>query len=390
MGWMTDFDYIIVGAGLTGIVLAERISTQLEHKVLLLEQRPHIGGNCYDHTDHHGILIHEYGPHTIHTYNKQIYDYLSQYSKLKQFHTKIYAKIDDNKLIHLPFNLDSLHELLPEKALGLEERLIQRYGYNSKISILDLLDCEDVELQLLATQIYEQIYKGYNEKQWGLKPEEIGHQVVDRLPIHINRNNFYFDDIYQFIPEHGYTAMFKEMLKHKDITVKCNTNADNHLKIIDKVIYYNDQPFDGTIIYTGMIDQLLKQEYGELPYRAVQFKHLTYNNTHEYMQEYPVITHPNQHQYTRTTEHKQITGQKHDYTTITREYPHPYDGRYTPCYPIPLTENHQRYIQYKQVVDEIPNLYMAGRLGTYKYLNMDTAIEEALQLFKVIQGEHTQ
>jgi len=374
-----DYNYIVVGAGLTGITITERIAHDLNQEVLLIEERPHIGGNCHDYTNKDGILQSQYGPHIIHTNDGYIKHYLSHYSKLRNYKLQTRAMVD-GELIPLPPNLNTIHSLIKdqEKAIHTEEQLIYKYGYNNTVTILELK--HDPDLQDIAELLYEKIYHNYTVKQWDHTPTELSHKVTDRIPVRINYNNNYFTDTYQFTPTYGYTHLFRNMLNHDNIHLQTGKRAD--VQIHNNNIYYEGEQYNGLLIWTGMIDQLFQYKYGRLPYRSLQFKDKTYKTPHH--QDYAVQNYPNTHKYTRRYEHKQLTGQQHPYTTVTKEYPQTYNGYSdnVPCYPIPTQENTDLYMKYKSDANKINNLLLCGRLATYQYLNMDQAISEALLTYK--------
>jgi UDP-galactopyranose mutase len=377
------FNYIIVGSGFAGSVIAERIANVLNRKVLIIEKRNHIGGNCYDYKDENNIIVHKYGPHLFHTDYKEVFDYLSNFTDWHIYHHKVLAFVDGKK-IPLPFNLNSIYEVFPQElAKRLEVILIEKYGYGTKIPILELLKEEDQDLKFLANYVYEKIYKNYTIKQWGLKPEEISPQVTARVPIYVSRDNRYFTDKYQVIPKDGYTKIFERMLNHPNIKIMLNTDFKEVVSIDfeSKKIYFLGQEFKGKLIFTGMIDELFNFKYGFLPYRSLDLRFETIEQ--EYYQEAPVVNYPNDYDFTRITEFKHIHPVKSDKTTILKEYPKAYQPNVdTPYYPVFTKESQELYNKYKEEADKFESLVLVGRLAEYRYYDMDDVVKRALEVFE--------
>lgn len=380
------YNYIIIGAGFAGSVLAERIASQLNKQVLVIDKREHIGGNCYDHFDDNGILIHKYGPHLFHTDNKEVFDYLSQFTHWLNYHHEVLAYIDGHN-IPIPFNLNSIRILFPEyQASLLEEKLIGTFGYGKKIPILELRKENDKNLKFLSDFIYEKVFASYTSKQWGCRPEDISPEVTARVPVHISKDNRYFQDRYQAVPEHGYTKIFERLLSHKNISVLLQTDYQEIIKVNYETgqIKVFDSQFDGQLIYTGMIDEFFDYRFGQLPYRSLQFS-LT-NFAKESYQQATTINYPNDYDFTRITEFKKLTGQKVDTTTIVKEFPQDYDPndphKNVPYYPFFKKENIQKYEKYKQHSVQFKNITFIGRLAEYRYYDMDDIVERALNVFQ--------
>jgi len=377
------FNYIVVGSGFAGSVIAERIANVLNQKVLIIEKRNHIGGNCYDYRDENNIIVHKYGPHLFHTDYKEVFDYLSNFTDWHIYHHKVLAFVDGKK-IPLSFNLNSIYEVFPQElAKRLEVKLIEKYGYGAKIPILELLKEEDQDLKFLANYVYEKIYKNYTMKQWGLKPEEISPQVTARVPIYVSRDNRYFTDKYQVIPKDGYTKIFERMLNHPNIKIMLNTDFKEVFSIDfeNKKIYFLGQEFKGKLIFTGMIDELFNFKYGFLPYRSLDLRFETIEQ--EYYQEAPVVNYPNDYDFTRITEFKHIHPAKSDKTTILKEYPKAYRPNVDiPYYPVFTKENQELYNKYKEEADKFENLVLVGRLAEYRYYDMDDVVKRALEVFE--------
>jgi UDP-galactopyranose mutase len=362
-----SFDYLIVGAGYAGSVLAERIATQLGKRVLIVDKRSHIGGNAFDTYDAHGVLIHPYGPHIFHTNSLEVFDHLSQFTAWRPYQHRVLGSLE-GQLVPIPFNLDSLTELFPAGyAARLEDKLVNRYGYGVKQPILEMMREEDAELKFLAEYIYKNVFLGYTLKQWERKPDELDASVTSRVPVNISRDDRYFADKYQAMPLHGYTRMFERMLHHPNIKIMLNTD---YREIVDFV------PFE-RMIYTGPVDSFFDHRYGKLPYRSLEFRHETLETT----QHQPVgtVNFPNEYAYTRVTEFKHLTGQRHERTSIVYEYP---KAEGDPYYPIPMAEFNALYKRYEaDAQQQAPKVLFVGRLATYRYYNMDQIVAQALSVF---------
>jgi len=379
------FDTIIIGAGFAGAVLAERLANQKQQRILVIDKRQHIGGNCYDCFDDHGVLIHQYGPHLFHTDNKAVFDYLSQFTEWQPYQHEVLAFIDGQK-VPVPFNLNSLHSLLPESlANSLELKLIDHFGYGVKVPILELRNSEDKELKFLADFIYEKIFVNYTAKQWGKKPEDISAEVTGRVPVHISRDNRYFQDKYQAIPAQGYTKVFQNMLDHPHISVMLNTDFKDVFKLDFETgkMQFMHSEFTGQFIFTGLIDELFASRFGELPYRSLAFKfeHLPVNQ----FQEKTTINYPNDYDFTRITEFKHISQQVTPGTTIVREFPQDFErdnpSRNIPYYPVFTDENKQILDRYLAFAEQFENITLVGRLAENRYYDMDDIVARALQVF---------
>jgi len=368
---INSFDYLIVGCGYAGSVLAERIANVLDKKVLIVEKRGHIAGNAYDYYNEGGILVHKYGPHIFHTNSKQVWDYLSQFTSWRLYQHRVLAVIEGKK-IPIPFNLNSVYQCFsPHLAEKLEKKLIQNFGFNKKVPILDLLKVEDPEVKFLADYIYNNIFLNYNIKQWGLKPEELDKSVSSRVPIFIGRDDRYFHDIYQGIPLHGYTVMFQNILNHKNIHLLLNTDYKD---VVDMIKFNH-------LIFTGPLDYFFDYQFGQLPYRSLEFNFVTEDR--EYYQELAQVNYPNNYDYTRITEFKYLSGQILNKTTIAFEYPDEYiNGKNEPYYPIPRDENNELFKKYIDEAKKIKNVSFLGRLADYKYYNMDQIVARALMIFQ--------
>lgn len=377
------FDYVIIGTGFAGSVLAERIATQLNKKVLMIEKRNHIGGNAYDSYDSQGILIHNYGPHIFHTKVKKVWDYLSNFTEWHLYHHKVLGVIDGQK-VPIPFNLNSINQLFPKNlAERLEKKLIENFGYNKKVPILKLREVEDEDLKFLADYIYEKVFLGYTTKQWGVTPEELDPSVTGRVPVYISRDDRYFQDPYQGMPKEGYTKLFERMLDHENIKILLNTDYKEVLQFSFETGEASlfGQKFSGQIIYTGPIDYFFDYKFGQLPYRSLNFVFEQFNQ--EQVQEVGTVNYPNDYNFTRITEFKHLTNQISNKTTTVKEFSQEYiPGKNIPYYPIKNENNLELYRLYKEEVRKYDNLIFIGRLAEYQYYDMDMVVAKALRLFE--------
>ncbi len=376
------FDYIIVGAGFAGSVIAERIANVLNEKVLIIEKRNHIGGNCYDERIEN-ILVHKYGPHLFHTNYKEVWDYLSNFTEWDLYHHKVLAFIDGRN-VPIPFNFNTLYKVFPkELANKIEKKLLEKYIYNSKVPILELKKEKDKDLKFLADYIYEKIFLNYTAKQWGVKPEEIDSAVTARVPVFIGRDDRYFNDTYQAVPKDGYTKIFQKMLDHPNIKLMLNTDFNEVVQIDHqtKKIYFFNQELRGKLIFTGMIDELFDYKFGELPYRSVDMRFEIIEK--EYYQKAATINYPNNYDFTRITEFKHIHPIKTNKTVILKEYPQVYvKDENTPYYPVFTQENQERYNEYLEYSQGFEDIVLVGRLAEYKYYDMDDIVKRALEVFE--------
>lgn len=377
------FDYIIIGAGFAGSVIAERITNVLNKKVLIIEKRNHIGGNCYDCKDENNIIVHKYGPHLFHTNYKDVFNYLSNFTDWELYQHRVLAFIDGKK-VPIPFNLNTLYMVFPESsARRIEEKLLKKYSYNSKVPILELKNENDEDLKFLADYVYQKVFLNYTAKQWGLKPEEIDPEVTARVPILIGRDDRYFNDKYQAIPTEGYTKIFERMLNHPNIKLMLNTDFKEVINIDfeNKKIYFVGQEFKGKLIVTGMVDELFDFKYGYLPYRSLDLRFETVEK--EWFQEVATVNYPNDYDLTRITEFKHIHPVTTEKTTILKEYPKQYTpNKDVPYYPVFKKENQDLYNRYKEEAEKFDNIVLVGRLAEYRYYDMDDVVKRALEVFE--------
>lgn len=364
------FDYLIVGCGFSGCVLAERIASVLNKRVLLIDKRNHVGGNCYDYYDNAGVIIHKYGPHYFRTNMKHVFDYLSDFTDWHYTYYRIKVMVD-GRMVPLPINLDTVNELYGYMMSSDE---LAEFFDKQQTTMLEINNSEDVIISKVGRELYEKIYKAYTIKQWGLEPKDLDPSVCARIPVRTNRDDRYFTDKYQAMPRYGYHKMFERMLNHPNIHIMLQTN---HKDIKDEIKCKK-------LIWTGPIDEFFDYTYGRLPYRSLRFEHETQDV--EYYQPVSQINYPFDYDFTRVVEIKHATGQKHHKTTIIREYPM-VDGE--PYYPIPRPQNEELYQKYKEEANKLKDVYVIGRLAEYKYLNMDQVVDRALRLFEVIKNERT-
>ena len=380
------FDSVIIGAGVAGSVAARELA-ESGRSVLVLEQRDHIGGNCYDEPDEHGILIHKYGPHIFHTKEKKAYDYLSRFTDWYAFGHEVVANVY-GKLIPVPFNLNTLHMVYEkEKADTLAKKLIETFGMGSRVPILKLREQEDPEIRQIADYVYENIFLHYTMKQWGQTPEEIDPAVTGRVPVVISYDNRYFQEPWQGMPLHGYTPMFEKMLDHPKIRVETGVDARSRIRFEEDQVILDGEPFCGEVIYTGPVDELFNCCFGRLPYRSLRFD-FEYLDQEDY-QGHSVVNYTVSEDFTRITEFKYLTGQKAPGTTIVREYPFAYTGAEgeIPYYSIANEANQALYEKYRALTEKIPNVWLLGRLAEYKYYNIDAMVMKALELTEKIKQE---
>ncbi len=357
------YDYLIVGCGFAGAVLAERLASVANKKVLIIDKRAHIGGNAYDFYDETGILIHKYGPHIFHTNSAEVFNYLSNFTDWRPYEHHVLASVD-GQLVPIPINLNTINKLY---GLSLSSPEVADFLASKAEKRVPILTSEDVVVNAVGEELFEKFFKSYTKKQWDLYPAELDASVTARVPTRTNRDNRYFTDTFQAMPAQGYTKMFERLLDHPNIHVMLNADFE---AIKDSIAYKE-------IIYTGPIDQYFGYCYGKLPYRSINFKFESHDK--EWYQETGTINYPNTQPYTRITEFKYLTGQQHHRTTIVYEYP---TAEGDPYYPIPRKQNTELYNQYRDLAAGLPNVHFLGRLGTYKYYNMDQVVAQALAYFR--------
>jgi UDP-galactopyranose mutase len=361
------FDFLIVGAGFAGSVIAERLARVAGKKVLVIDRRNHIGGNAYDHYNDDGLLVHRYGPHIFHTNSRDVFEYLSQFTAWRQYQHRVLACVD-GMLLPIPINLDTINGLY---GLSLNSFEVEKFLESKAEKRERLRTSEDVVVAKVGRDLYEKFFRNYTRKQWGLDPSELDASVTARVPTRTNRDDRYFTDTYQAMPKHGYTRMFENMLDHPNIKVMLNVDY----REVERIVPHRE------LVFTGPVDEYFDCRFGKLPYRSLEFKHETLDR--EVHQAAPVVNYPNDFLYTRVTEFKYLTGQEHRKTAVVYEYPR---AEGDPYYPVPRPENAELYQKYKALADATKGVHFVGRLATYKYYNMDQVVAQALTTFKKITG----
>lgn len=358
---------LIVGAGFSGAVVANLLADKFGEKVVVIDKKNHIAGNCYDYLDENGIMIHKYGSHIFHTNNEKVWDFLKKFTDFNQYMHKVVAVIDGIETT-IPFNINTLYDVFPQSmAKRMEEKLLKHFGFNKKVPILEFQKQDDSDLKFLAEYVYEKVFLHYTTKQWGVSPQEVDGAVTARVPVYISKDDRYFQDKYQGIPLEGYTKVVEKMLNHPNIEVKLNTDCKDFTKSFDRVFY------------TGAIDEFFDYEFGELPYRSVNFKMETYER--EFYQSNSVVNYPCNYDFTRIHEYKHYLNDKSEKTVIAKEYSEFFElGKNERYYPIPRDENTELYNKYLQKAKTVEGFYFLGRLGDYKYYDMDKAILRAIDL----------
>ena len=361
------FDYLIVGAGFAGSVLAERLANGSGKRVLICDKRPHIAGNAYDCYDNDGILIHKYGPHIFHTNSREVFDYLGRFTEWRQYEHRVLAQVD-GMLVSIPINLDTINKLY---GLNLTSFEVKEFLENVREKRDVIRTSEDVVINAVGRELYEKFFRNYTRKQWGLDPSELDASVTARVPTRTTRDDRYFTDVYQAMPKHGYTRMFEKMLDHPNIKVMLNCD---YREIVKEISFKE-------MVYTGPIDEFFDYRYGKLPYRSLEFKHETHDV--EKFQPVTVVNYPNEQAFTRITEFKQLTGQEHKKTSIVYEFP---QAEGDPYYPVPRKENNEIYAKYKLLSETRSDVHFVGRLATYRYYNMDQIVAQSLTEYGKITG----
>ena len=361
------YDYLIVGAGFAGSVLAERLASQHGARVLLIDRRKHVGGNAYDEPNEAGILYHKYGPHIFHTNSDQVVDYLSKFTEWRPYEHRVLACVRGQQ-VPIPVNRTTLNMLF-DANLRTEEEAAAYLAERAE-PVDEIRTSEDVVINAVGKELYRLFFRGYTRKQWGLDPSELDKQVTSRIPPRTNADDRYFSDTFQAMPLHGYTAMFEKMLDHPLIEVR--TGVD-FAELKNRAHEIADH-----IIYTGPIDEYFDFRFGKLPYRSLKFDHQTLDQ--EWFQPVAVVNYPSEDvPFTRISEYKHLTGQEAPVTTITYEYP---SAEGDPYYPIPRPENQELFKKYEALADETGDVTFVGRLATYRYYNMDQIVGQALATFR--------
>lgn len=363
------YDYLVVGAGFAGSVIAERLAQGLGQNVLIVDRREHIAGNAYDCEDAAGVMIHRYGPHIFHTNAERIVEYLSRFTEWRPYEHRVLARVDEH-LVPIPINLTTLNQLF---GLSMDEAQAQAFLAARAEPVADIRTSEDVVINQIGRELYEKFFRGYTRKQWGLDPSELDKSVTSRVPTRTTVDDRYFTDTFQMMPLLGYTRLFERMLDHPRIDVLLGTDFTS---VRDRVQYKQ-------LIYCGPIDEFFDFCFGKLPYRSLRFQHETLPQAQ--LQAVAVVNFPDPAvPYTRITEYKHLTGQDHAQTSISYEFP---CAEGEPFYPIPRPENAELYKRYTALADNTPGVTFLGRLGTYKYYNMDQVVGQALALYQRIERQ---
>ncbi|MCL6684736.1 UDP-galactopyranose mutase [Sphingomonas alba] len=362
---MARYDYLIVGCGFAGSVLAERLANEHDARILMIDKRDHVGGNAYDEKNEDGILYHKYGPHIFHTNSDEVFDYLSRFTEWRPYEHRVLANVRD-QLVPIPINRTTLNELF-----GLDLKTDEdaaEYLASRAEKVDNIKTSEDVVINAVGRELYETFFRGYTRKQWGLDPSELDKSVTARIPTRTNIDDRYFTDKHQAMPANGYTAMFQRMLDHPNITVMLGTDFREVKDEIDA----------DHIIYSGPVDEYFDFRFGKLPYRSLKFVHSTIDA--EQFQQVGTVNFPSEDvPYTRISEYKHLTGQEHRQTSITLEYP---SAEGDPYYPVPRPENQALYKKYEALADATKGVTFVGRLATYRYYNMDQIVGQALATFR--------
>ena len=384
-----SYGAVVVGSGFAGAVVARELADRADMRVLIIEKRPHIGGNMYDEYDEAGILVHRYGPHIFHTNDRRVFDYVRRWSGFLGYQHRVLADWYGTYM-PVPFNKNSMEIVYgPEKAAHLIDKLIETFGDERKVTINELREQDDPELSEIADFVYKNVFLYYTQKQWGLTPEEVDPSVTARVPVFISRDNRYFQDAYQGMPVDGYTKLFENMLDSELIDVCLNTEAESVFDLVFEngaedsplaAIKIKGEAFEGPIVYTGPLDELFLSRFGRLPYRSLDFVYETHDQQH--VLPCGTVNHTVTDDYTRETEFTYLTGQVSDKTTTMKEYSRAYTDPSTqiPYYAIISDENNAHYERYRALTQTLPNFHPLGRLAEYRYYNMDVIIGRALDL----------
>lgn len=373
-----DKKYYVVGSGIVGCVVARELA-DAGAQVIVFERRNHTGGNVYDYKDEHGIQVHLYGPHIFHTKIDRVWEYVTKYCEFNDYNL-VCGSVMDGKCVPTSFDFESVDVFFPEEADKIKEHIKMVFGDQKSASVLEMLECEDEYVRKFAQYLYDKDYAPYTAKQWGISPDKVDRQIFKRVPVLFSYGSKYFDDPYQAMPVNGYMELIDNLLNHENIEVKTGIEALEHIKIKDNEIYMDNEKIDGTVIYTGPIDELFKCEFGKLPYRSLRFE-WKYEDI-ESFQDMPVVAYPQAEGYTRITEYKKLPVQDVRGTTYAVEYPLPYiQGESNePYYPVLTEESKVLFDRYAELASGVDGLICCGRLADFKYYNMDLAINRALEV----------
>lgn len=375
---------IVVGCGLSGSVIARELAEN-GYKVRILEKRNHIGGNMYDYVDEFGILVHKYGPHTFHTRKKELFDYMCKYAQWDEYHLTCGAEIN-GVCTPTPFNFQTIDDFYPEElARALKSEIRKTFPERDTATVVEALTCGNELVENYANFLFDNDYSLYSAKQWGVSPSEIDPSVLKRVPLRFNYEEGYFNDDFQVMPRVSFTAFFENLLNHGNIEVSLNVDALDYMDVKDTGIYFEGKKVEYPVIYSGPLDELFDCCYGRLPYRSLRFewKH----EEKQSFQKYPVVAYPQAKDYVRIIEYKKLPIQNVKGTTYEVEYSLPYGGgtqKGEPYYPVLTEKSQKRYKQYRDLADTVLYLFVCGRLGNFKYYNMDQALEEALKIVQLV------
>lgn len=372
-------DCLVIGCGLSGAVIARHLA---EHgkQVVIWERRDHIGGNMYDYVDQHGFLVQKYGPHTFHTREKRLYDYMCQYESWEEYRLTCGA-VWNGTYTPTPFNFTTIDTFYPkEQAARLKEKLQAAFFGRNTATVVEVLAHPDPDIRGYAEFLFHNDYAPYTAKQWGVSPSEIDPSVLKRVPLRFSYEEGYFDDPYQVMPVHSFTRFFENLLDHPNIKVELGVEALEHLQILDSKLLVDGVDASCPVVYTGALDELFGCRFGRLPYRSLRFE-WKYEEI-DSLQDAPVVAYPQEKSFTRITEYKKLPVQDKPGTSYAVEYPLPYqEGEHQePYYPVLTEESQRQYAKYRELAEKVQNLVCCGRLADFKYYNMDQALERALNI----------
>lgn len=373
-----DNCYYIVGSGIVGCVIAHELAAA-GAKVKVFERRSHLGGNLYDYTDAHGIHVHLYGPHIFHTSIERVWEYVSRHCAWDDYNL-VCGSVIDGICVPVSFDFESVDRFFPEESEAIKRHIHLTFGSRKSATVLEMLDCGDEYVRRFAQFLYDKDYAPYTAKQWGIAPELVDRQIFSRVPILFSYGSRYFDDAHQAMPKSGYMELIANLLKHENIAVEMNVDALSLISIEGGGLFIGKEPIDGTLVYTGPIDELFGCRYGPLPYRSLRFE-WRYEDR-ESFQDMPIVAYPQAEGYTRITEYKKLPRQDVGGTTYAVEYPLLYKrgGDSEPYYPVLTDESHRLFAKYSALAERLPKLKCCGRLADFKYYNIDQAIDRALDV----------
>ncbi len=383
---LSKYNYAVVGCGLTGGVIARSLAERGK-KVIILDRRNHIGGNMYDYIDEHGFLVQRYGPHTFHTNKKTLYDYMCRFEEWFNYKL-ICGAFFDGKCTPTPFNFQTIDDFYtPSDAKILKDHIKTVFGERQTATVIETLKCGDPIVEKYAQFLFDKDYSLYTAKQWGVSPSDIDVSVLNRVPLRFSYDVGYFDDEFQIMPKHSFTRFFENLLNHENITVELNVNALEHIKISGNSILINGTKSDIPVVYSGAVDELFEYKFGKLPYRSLHFE-WKYEDK-DSIQDMPVVAYPQAECYTRITEYKKLPVQNKRGSSYAVEYPLPFDGDkdIEPYYPVLTEKSKLQYAKYRELANSVKGLYCCGRLGDFKYYNMDQALERALEISEKILAD---